>query len=271
MVEERSFQFKDRSVYDMSIEEQPAMRNGGNDRSNDSLQPLLSVHDPEPPLEVLGEYEAFRSRTGSVDFQVTIADAQVRDTGQRLALHMASVNGAIPGVVCVAVLNDSKESDRPQLTTESPSAPRPANRGKYGAPIDREPRYLIARHWRATTQAWGWEFPRGMGNPEESPVQTALRELQEETGITADTENVNILQTIHADTGILRDSIAVAVIELTPDGLPETDTTNASRTDWELDNLRWVPRRRMRELIAAGGISDGITLAAFIIATSFGV
>ncbi|NEG90199.1 NUDIX domain-containing protein [Bifidobacterium aerophilum] len=128
-------------------------------------------------------------------------------------------------------------------------------------------RYLLARHWRVSTGTWEWEFPRGMGEPGESAEQTAARELREETGLTVDDSRIRILQMMHADTGVLRDRIAVARISVPVDcrkdvaGMP--GTTEGSAVDWELTNLRWVCEGRLRRMIRTGEIVDGITLAAF--------
>ena len=116
-------------------------------------------------------------------------------------------------------------------------------------------RVLLAEHWRATTQAWGLEFPRGMGAPGEPGVDVARRELLEETGLTARTAVQ--LATIHADTGILKDRIAV--VEMTPASLPPAGT------DGELGAMRWLSPEEIDALIAAGELRDGITLAAWAV------
>lgn len=198
------------------------------------VQDALDVRDPRPPLDVLGEREVFREQPGGADFAVTAADARIRATGRPITLHMASVKDGRTGAVCVVM---------------------------HG--IGRERRYLLARHWRVSTGAWEWEFPRGMGEPEETAVRTAIRELREETGINVHDSQVSILQTMHADTGVLRDSIAVARIMVGDDDI--AGVAGGEGTDCELDNCRWLTAAQMRGLIAAGGIVDGITLAAFAI------
>lgn len=200
----------------------------------------LDVRDPQPPLDVLGEREVFREQPGGADFAVTAADVRVRATGKPVTLHMASVKDGRAGAVCV-VMHD----------------------------IGGERLYLLARHWRVSTGVWEWEFPRGMGEPEETAVRTAIRELREETGIIVHDSQVSILQTMHADTGVLRDNIAVARIVVGEDeiaGVAGIDGIDGiGGTDWELDNCRWLTAAQMRGLIAAGGIIDGITLAAFAV------
>lgn len=118
-------------------------------------------------------------------------------------------------------------------------------------------RVLIARHWRLTTQSYGWEFPRGMGEDGENARDTATREFLEETGIRA--QNVKILQTIHADTGILKDSIAVASITV------DSIAPDNANIDWELQSMNWVSVAQLDQMIAQSLISDGITIAAYMV------
>lgn len=120
----------------------------------------------------------------------------------------------------------------------------------------KEEKILLARHWRATTESHEWEFPRGMGEQGETVEQTAQRELLEETGITAST--TTLLGHIHADTGILRDDIAVAVLAI-------TDEKTTRTTDGELEDIRWVEPATLDTMIAHNEIRDGITLAAYLL------
>lgn len=115
---------------------------------------------------------------GGADFAVTQVALEDVATGNHFAVHYASVKGARPGAVCVA---------------------------------ERDGRVLLARHWRVSTESWEWEFPRGMGEPGETPEQTALREFHEETGLHADADSAAVLQRMHADTGVMKDSIAWSV------------------------------------------------------------
>jgi ADP-ribose pyrophosphatase len=171
----------------------------------------------------------------------------VRSTGERITMHVASVKGERPGAVCVVIM--------PNDTT-----------GSHGATEDR---YLLARHWRVSTRQWEWEFPRGMGEPGETPEQTAARELAEETAITVPKRSIEIVQSFHADTGVLRDSIAIAKITLDSADRPE-DLRKPNGADWELEHPRWVTAAELTDAIANGAIVDGITLSAFAICQARG-
>ena len=51
--------------------------------------------------------------------------------------------------------------------------------------IDGDNRVVFERQWRAPMDAAFWEIPAGKIDPGEDPLETARRELQEETGIKA--------------------------------------------------------------------------------------
>ena len=107
----------------------------------------------------------------------------------------------------------------------------------------------------------------------ENPVETALRELREETGI-KNYSHVTILQKIYADTGIICGDIAVADIsipcakeeagEVSGEGA-KIDAEKNFETDWELSNLYWFSFDEIVNMIKNNKIDDGITLAAWCI------
>lgn len=204
--------------------------------------PVLPIDDTEPPLITQQEHIVFHDPT-SADYTVFECQATVRDTGKTFRMHTTQVSGGRTGAVCIARLDPTGIDEH------------------VGA------RYLIARHWRISTHAWGWEFPRGMGEEHESAEETARRELKEETGIDVPVERVNVVQRIHDDTGVLRDSIAVAEITVTDADIdaarPAINRTGD--TDWELRNAHWVDANTLRAMIANGEITDGITLACWAI------
>lgn len=60
-----------------------------------------AVHDGEPPLKILGKKVMYQEQ-GGADFAVTQVALEDVSTGNRFAVHYASVKGARPGAVCVA-------------------------------------------------------------------------------------------------------------------------------------------------------------------------
>lgn len=52
-------------------------------------------------------------------------------------------------------------------------------------PTDADPRILLIRQFRHATGGWLWEIPAGRRDGDEPPLETARRELREETGRTA--------------------------------------------------------------------------------------
>ncbi|MFT8704628.1 NUDIX hydrolase [Bifidobacterium aquikefiricola] len=175
------------------------------------------------PLE-LGKPEIVYDSHDSAAFQVTKVHARNPTNNDEVDLHYVSVKYAQPGAVCIAQCKGH---------------------------------LLIARHWRLATHSYGWEFPRGMGEMGESSEQTANREFFEETGIQA--RDTQIFQVIHADTGLIRDSIAVAA--LTVDSIEP----NATAIDGELQSLHWITPEQLDRMIAEAAITDGITIAAYLV------
>lgn len=202
----------------------------GNALEHDSTGTVMPVSDDVPPLIIQSEREVFHEKDGA-DFAVIESIAKIRTTGARLQFHVASVRNGKTGAVCIAQKNDEN-----------------------GVPT-----FLIARHWRVSTKQWAWEFPRGMELDDEDAIATAIRELQEETGLKSSRDQVTILQHIHADTGVLRDDIAIAKIRVSG------TSTTPLHGDWELTNDSWVTENTLQRMIAAGEITDGITLASWTV------
>lgn len=120
---------------------------------------------------------------------------------------------------------------------------------------------LLGKHYRAALDKQLWEFPRGMGNEGETPLETAKRELKEETGLSID--DARELGTIYADSGLLSNPIAVVL--LTSNSVDTSNMTSPEPISDELDELRWVTPDELDSAIRAGKISCGITLAAYSI------
>lgn len=196
-----------------------------------------NIIDDKPPLILEGEQEIIFNDEKSAGFTVGRQNAIVRKTGEKLRMYTVSTANKATGVVCV--VNKQFRTGR---------------------------KYLLARHWRVSTKKWHWEFPRGMGIAGESPEETAIRELNEETGL-KNYSIIAVLQKIYADTGILCGDIAVVHISI-PCPIYENTADNinmSNETDWELSNLCWFSFSEITEMIKNNEIDDGITLSAWCI------
>lgn len=170
---------------------------------------------------------------GRADYMVERIDAKDTATGNDVQFHVASVKDGHPGAVCVVL----KKIQQKQCVGY----------------------ILLGRHWRVSVSSWQWEFPRGMGEEGEDPCRTAVRELAEETGISLPVTRARVMQTIHADTGMLRDEVAVVALDC------DYEDVSLQARDHELPELYWVAVPVFEEMIGIGMVQDGLTLAAWTV------
>jgi 8-oxo-dGTP pyrophosphatase MutT (NUDIX family) len=122
--------------------------------------------------------------------------------------------------------------------------------------LDEDARHLLMlRRHRFIDDSWGWEVPVGIVEPDESPLQTAAREVEEETG--------------------WRPSELRRVLEFQPAlGIADTPhelftAVGAERigepTDvTEADQVAWMPVENLLGMVDDGAIRDGATLVAVL-------
>lgn len=112
---------------------------------------------------------------------------------------------------------------------------------------------LFVRVQRAAIGRALLELPRGFGDPgDESPRDTAKRELLEETGVGA--EPVADLGVVYPDSGLLASRVHAVLLQAGDAG--------CSEPDGEVDDVEWVGIDETWERVRRGDIADGITLAA---------
>ncbi len=168
--------------------------------ATDSIQHVVSVEDGIPPLDIQSETEVFRERVGQI-FSVTRNTAVVRSTGERLQFHVASVRDGKTGAVCIA--EQILQMEHPLSFLHATGGCLPAN---------------------------------GLGSFHEAwvPMMRILKILLSVSYLRKQESRFHgirfkILQHIHADTGVLRDDIAVARVLLS-----EEIRQCCNPTDWEL-------------------------------------
>jgi 8-oxo-dGTP pyrophosphatase MutT (NUDIX family) len=119
-------------------------------------------------------------------------------------------------------------------------------------PIDARGRVRLVGQWRFPLARYSWEMPEGGAEPGEAPEACARRELQEETGLTADA----LIEIARLDlSNSLTDETAVLYLAY---GLKEGA---AAPEETEVLAGAWAPFRACLDWAAAGKITDAMTVA----------
>lgn len=122
-------------------------------------------------------------------------------------------------------------------------------------PVDDRKRVLLVRQYRLPAQRHLWELPAGSVDPGEKPLQTAKRELKEETGYRA--KNWKKLITFFPSPGFLTEKMTIYLAT----GLTAGD---AAPMDDERIETRWFTAREIEAAIASNEILDAKTMLGYL-------
>lgn len=118
---------------------------------------------------------------------------------------------------------------------------------------------LLWRH-RFITDTWGWEIPAGRIDEGETPAEAGARETLEETGWRPGP--MRPLTTYHPLNGTSDATFHLfAAAGATLEGDPSDP--------YESERIEWVPWRQLREEMAAGRVTDGMSLTGLLWALNF--
>lgn len=118
-------------------------------------------------------------------------------------------------------------------------------------PVDHELNTWLVGQFRYTLNEWSWEIPEGGGPPNESPVECARRELQEETGLRAH-RWTQILR-FHTSNSVTDEEGFIFMAEGLEEGKNSLEETEADMKVWKL------PLNKAVQMVTEGKITDSLS------------
>jgi len=122
-------------------------------------------------------------------------------------------------------------------------------------PLDDNGNTWIVGQDRYTLGEYSWELPMGASEAGEEPLETAHRELKEETGLSA--REMKPLMKLHTSNSVTDEVGFVFVAE----GLSEGDT---QFDEMEVLDIRKLPLEEVVAMIGRGEMTDAISVAAVL-------
>jgi hypothetical protein len=123
-------------------------------------------------------------------------------------------------------------------------------------PLDESNNTWLVGQWRYTLNEWSWEIPEGGGPMTESPVESAKRELKEETGLTA-IRWKQIVRT-HLSNSVSDEEGFIFLAEGLTQGNSELEDTEADMKSWKL------PLGEAVQMVIDGKITDSLSVMGLL-------
>jgi ADP-ribose pyrophosphatase len=126
-------------------------------------------------------------------------------------------------------------------------------------PVDNLQNVILLEIDRVPIASRSLELPRGGTNAGENPLQTATRELQEETGLLMEPDKLFLLGNVHPDAGVMNSEVAIFT------ALYDKSFLEAERLphcNEEHLGMHILPIEQVKNLIAQGRITDSFTISA---------
>lgn len=123
-------------------------------------------------------------------------------------------------------------------------------------PIDNEGNTWLVGQYRYTLNEFHWEIPEGGGSLDEDSLETAKRELKEETGITAD--KWRFLLRVNPSNSVSDEVCEIYVAEDLKFGESELEETEADL------QVRKLPLREAIAMVDSGEIADSMSMLGLL-------
>jgi 8-oxo-dGTP pyrophosphatase MutT (NUDIX family) len=122
-------------------------------------------------------------------------------------------------------------------------------------PLDSEGNIWLVGQYRFVLDAYSWELPEGGGDPDLPPVESAKRELEEETGLVA--SEWSLLMEMHLSNSIGDEKAFVYLAR----GLEQRE---AIPEETEELAVRKLPFEEAYRMVESGEITDSISVAGIL-------
>jgi 8-oxo-dGTP pyrophosphatase MutT (NUDIX family) len=122
-------------------------------------------------------------------------------------------------------------------------------------PLDAEGHIWLVGQYRFVLEGYSWEIPEGGGDPAVPPVESAQRELQEETGLVA--SEWSLLMEMHLSNSVSDEQAFVYLARGLEQGKAEPEET-------EQLVVRRMPFEEAYEMVERGEITDSMSVAGIL-------
>lgn len=122
-------------------------------------------------------------------------------------------------------------------------------------PIEDDGSFVVVEQYRYLARRDSFEFPAGGIGEGESPLEAAVRELAEETGLEGQLEPLGVYCPWNGVTDELCHVFVARSLRPVADPVPADETEDLGIERWS--------RERLGDAIREGSLWDGMTLAAF--------
>jgi len=123
-------------------------------------------------------------------------------------------------------------------------------------PVDKENNTWLVGQWRYPLNEWSWEIPEGGGKLDLDPLESAKRELKEETGITA--TQWKMIQRTHLSNSVSDEEGFIFLAEGLVEGNTELEETEADMKVWKLS------LREAVQMVIDGKITDSLSIMGLL-------
>lgn len=122
--------------------------------------------------------------------------------------------------------------------------------------LDENDNTWLVGQWRYTLNEWSWEIPEGGGPLHDDPLQSAKRELKEETGLIAN--QWTLIQRVHLSNSVSDEEGFIFLAEDLTTGESELEETEADMKVWKL------PFSDALTMVLDGKITDSLSVMAIL-------